>query len=467
MLVPHEPEKDPRVRWVTQLCEHIGWTEIVGAICLPWNVTVYHRPRREYTGRVWVDRITILDYASPWWQWAARVMAWLLRPGLVEPFLAWRRLQYEIASQPRSNGIETERSGATLRKRLARRLGGVAYGLNALISCFVLASALYRRGRATSVPPRVVIGHDVFGLLAAVALKRQTGCQVVYDAHEFWPEADVVAPRWQQRLMAQIERRAIRQADVVVTVNPLLAGHLETVYGLQGVISAPNAAPFGESDPPAERASMHPLRFLFQGGAAPGRGIEDLLETWREIPIGAAVLYVRCPVNEYLSAVLERYRSLIEEQRVVVLKPVSESDLIQAARFADVGLIPYRGPSLNHLYCCPNKLSQYMQAGLAVVANDLPFVAEVLRRYDCGVVYDAEDLGSLRRTVETLVAEPERLAQMRRNGYWASRREFNWEVQSRAYRAALERCIALPGRCDVGGEERAITKLSPAETVQP
>ena len=59
MLVPHEPELDPRIKWVTQLCAQIGRTDIIGFIYAANN-----KPSREYEGQIYTERITPVDYPS-------------------------------------------------------------------------------------------------------------------------------------------------------------------------------------------------------------------------------------------------------------------------------------------------------------------------------------------------------------------------------------------------------------------
>ena len=50
--------------------------------------------------------------------------------------------------------------------------------------------------------------------------------------------------------------------------------------------------------------------------------------------------------------------------------PVCEGLLIAAAAEADIGVIPYKPTIINFRYCCPNKLSEYMQAGLPLMAGN-------------------------------------------------------------------------------------------------
>jgi glycosyltransferase involved in cell wall biosynthesis len=112
---------------------------------------------------------------------------------------------------------------------------------------------------------------------------------------------------------------------------------------------------------------------------------------------------------------------------------------VSAARFADIGIIPYMGPNLNHEFCCPNKLSQYMQAGLAILANRLTFVREVIERYQCGMVYDAREAETLVQAVRHLAEHRDILGAMKRRARERAVKEINWSVQSADYRMAIER----------------------------
>ncbi|HEU4683064.1 MAG TPA: glycosyltransferase, partial [Nitrospira sp.] len=319
------------------------------------------------------------------------------------------------------------------------RIGSACRFLSNLASFALIVSALYRRGRALSIAPAVIVCHDIFALAAGVRLKRVFGCALLYDSHELWPEADLIAQQWEKRLTARIEGRLVRDADVVVTVSPPLARHLERIYHIPHVISAPNAEPLA---PPSigrrVASSSKPLKCLLQGRVSPRRGIEELFEAWTEIEPDEAVLYVRCPQNAFLFELCAAFRKMIEDQRIVVLPAVPEHQLVEAAAFADIGLIPYWNSSLIHRYCCPNKLSQYMQAGLALLCNDLEYVSMVVKQYDCGLTYNAAVPESLPQAVSWLAGHLGDLDRMKRNALRASCSEFHWDAQSAEYRSALE-----------------------------
>jgi glycogen(starch) synthase len=416
VLVPHEPELDPRVAWSLRLCRALGPTDVIATT---WSST---KPAREFDGTVAIERIDATTYASP------SVLRASARLGKLEQRRPAREFIARHGRPPHSRG----------RRRRLRHHLGAAYRLVAAWSYYaIILSALFRRGRAVSVPPTVILCHDLYALIPAARLKRRFGCALVYDSHEYFPESDLLAPSWQRRLVGMLERRYIRDADAVVAVSPPLAEEMRRRYRLDRVIAVPNAEPLPEQRRVLRvRRASDPVRFLIQGQAAPGRGFERLFELWSAIGHRGAVLQVRCPDGEYPAQLRRQFAELFSSGRAEWVAAVPEDELIDAASAADVGVIPYVGPSLNHLYASPNKLSQYMQAGLAIFANDLPYISSLVRRFDCGVTYRADaDTEAFAAVVARLLdrAELERLQQ----NALAATAEFNWETVSMPYAEAL------------------------------
>jgi len=427
MLVPHEPDADPRVRWVMQLCGDIAPTEVIGLD--GWSDTgIRKKPFREYEGNVWIERIERLDYASWKVKFELQWTKWLSKGGAITRYLDRER-----------NGGATLDLGCL--QRVDHAVGAWCRFRTAWAAYNLMIDALYVRARSSCIAPTTVVCHDVFALAAGVKLKQLFRCRLLYDAHEFWPEADLLAQPWEKEVMAAYEGALVQHADAVVTVTPQIARHLEQRYRIKKVVCAPNAAP-------TVSASFHdkvdgtkpegPIKVLFQGQVAWRRGMDELLRAWRNVDASLAVLYVRCPENDYSARLQNEYKDLIAKGQVLFLDAVAENELVAAAKMADIGIIPYVGPNLNHLYCCPNKLSQYMQAGLAILANRLEFIAQIVERFQCGMLYDAHHPESLVKAVRYLADHRSELQIMRRRARLGAQTEFNWESQSVEYRRAVE-----------------------------
>lgn len=419
MLVPHDPAADPRIEWTANTCATIAPTTVIGVAWAP------RLPTRELRGNLLIERVAVADVLSPFvrnlWRVGSRLQG---MPSVT------RHTEHRVA------GVIDR--GATT------HLAEVARFTSAWMFYLTLVDALWRRARAESVAPAVIVAHDLYGLMAGVRAKQQFNSRLLYDTHEFWPQADLLGYRWQEELHVRLERRLTRSADRVVTVSPPLARHLERLYQRETVISVPNATP-----QPSVAHSSRPARdgdeivFLLQGQVAAGRGIELLLRAWETLDEPRAVLWIRAQENAFLSLLRTQFAGAIARGVIVIKDPVPEEQLVEAAATADVGVIPYIGPNLNHVYACPNKLSQYMQAGLPVLATtDMRYVSSLLEEYECGFSYDAYDPSSLKSRVRQLIADPalrQRLSDAARN---ASKTSFNWESVSGPYENAVRELIS-------------------------
>jgi glycosyltransferase involved in cell wall biosynthesis len=465
MLVPHEPDEDPRIQWVTKLCAQVGRTDVIG-----FAKTVGDTATRHYDGLVFVDRSNPSDYIigkrhSLLWRLARFVFTRLPRFFFKRlPDFLWRLLRrprHTVIGSPHARtclrvGIKTSGLGKSLLPKLESPVRtqqpllveghtrtwmglewvrSVRHFLGVLRDFHVIGRTLYRRARSVSIAPRLIICHDLYALFAAVKLKKLYGTPILYDSHELWPEAFLDAKRWEKRLIAFLERRAMRWTDAVITVTPQIAKHVEAIYGINGVQTVPNAEPWlNGTTPSSSRPVSFPVKFLLQGRVVPGRGTEELMDAWCRLKDERAVLIIRAKETAYFAFLRFKYSRGIEEGHIVIAPPVKESELVEAATSADVGIIPYRGPSLCHIYACPNKLSQYMQAGLAILSTtDLIFVSDIIQRQQCGLTYNAAEPDTLIEAVRSFVDSTERLRAMKHRAYNYARSEFNWEKQSERY----------------------------------
>lgn len=94
--------------------------------------------------------------------------------------------------------------------------------------------------------------------------------------------------------------------------------------------------------------------------------------------------------------------------------PVPMRDMIHAASSADVGVIPYIPVNVNNLLSSPNKLFEYIRAGLPVLASDLPFLRRIILEHDIGYVFNPRDPRSIADAINKATRE-ENLMHFRAN----------------------------------------------------
>lgn len=88
-------------------------------------------------------------------------------------------------------------------------------------------------------------------------------------------------------------------------------------------------------------------------------------------------------------------------------------------------------PLRNHIESQPNKLFEYMSAGLPVICSDFPHWRQIVDAEKCGILVDPTQAGQVADAVEKLVTDRALADQMGRNGSRAVEEKYNWSTQER------------------------------------
>jgi len=107
--------------------------------------------------------------------------------------------------------------------------------------------------------------------------------------------------------------------------------------------------------------------------------------------------------------------------------PVPMAHLVTAAAEADIGVVPYTAYSPGYYYASPNKLFEYMFAGLAIAVSNLPFLEKIVRNHDLGVVFNPADPKHIAEQLSLLVCNPARLRTCKENATRVARDRYNWD----------------------------------------
>ena len=309
-----------------------------------------------------------------------------------------------------------------------------------ILRFFLLRRRLARALRG--LRPELIHAHDTETLDVAVGIGAELGVPVVYDGHELWLErvrrersaAYSLLARWYYR---RVERRFLARADAWITVSAPIARHLERAYHLPSVAVVPNypdRQPDVESRdlrrlPGAEGIPVDAPVVLYVGNATEGRGIEELVAAVARIP-GAHLALLGASAHEELVSRESRRHGIVE--RVHAIPRVPSSEVVAYAASATVGVSPVPPTSLSYEYSLPNKLFQYMQAGLPVVASDFPQVREVVVASGAGITVDVRNVRALTDAIRVYVDDPERRAADGARGREAVEDRYNWSTSAAA-----------------------------------
>jgi glycosyltransferase involved in cell wall biosynthesis len=312
-----------------------------------------------------------------------------------------------------SNGLRVERIAI----RSATLPRGFVFGLVKFIELMIHIVRRYRR---------FDIWHcnDIEAFAIGVVAKFFRGRLIlVYDCHEYESERNGKS-RFERRLVALFEKLFIHKAERVITVSPSIAEAYQQRFGVArvGLIRNLPHRPEGPSERNRFRDRFDipndELIFLYQGTFTYNRGLEEALEAFSELQD----IHLVCMGYGILEA---QVKAAAEAHANIHFMPaVPYHEVLAHTSSADVGLLSVKPTCLSYLYCLPNKLFEYIQAGIPVLSNDLPDCRSVLERYNIGKVMASFNTEGLKDAVVKMAAED---LTSYRSGLERAAEQLNWE----------------------------------------
>lgn len=250
--------------------------------------------------------------------------------------------------------------------------------------------------------------HDLDTLLASYIASRSKRARLVYDAHELMVEETAVQGRPITRAMWWIlENLLIRRADRVLTVNRSIANELVKRYGIDSpevVMNCPEYRRARRTRKLREILGIESSQsiILYQGGLLSGSGLEVLIESMHWLEQVILVFLGNGPARPGLRQ-LATSRGL--QDRVKFLDPVPFDLLPHYTASADLGLAVVRNTGLSYFLSLPNKIFDYIMAGVPVIASDFPERGRAVLESGTGVAVDPSNPRAIAEAVESLLRD--------------------------------------------------------------
>ncbi len=285
-----------------------------------------------------------------------------------------------------------------------------------------------------------VYANDLDTLFAGVMLKQAHDVCLIYDAHEIWPQqwSELERSAHFVGFFSTMERVLLPYTDERLTVGEGLAKYFEYAYASKTftvVYNTPSLEHLCDEGIVRRRSSRRGM--LYHGLYMPFRGLEETMLAVPKLD-DCRVAFRGIGGHEQKLRNFAAERGL--DQRVEFLPALEVQDLVSAATPFDIGLLPFVNVCLNTNFAFPNKLFEYMMAGLALAANDLMDLKRVITQHEMGIVFNIADPNDVAEQLNSLLRDTDRLDGMRFNAWRAAKDIYNWENSSLEMAKLLARC---------------------------
>jgi glycosyltransferase involved in cell wall biosynthesis len=290
--------------------------------------------------------------------------------------------------------------------------------------------------RLTRTSTDVYHAHDVKGLPACYIAARLRRKPLVFDSHEI-PLDDPNITRWPRlsALAVLALTRMMPRCTKVITASPLYAREIRNQFHYPEVTSVLNV-PTYRAIPPSDRLRQHlglapDVRIaLYQGNIQANRSLDQLVHAAPYLDPGIVIVMMGRAVEETRIQLEELIAAKGVADRVKMIPAVPYAELLDWTTSADVGLTIFQpGYTRSIRYCLPNKLFEYLMAGLPVLSSQLDAIAEVLQTSGAGQILPSLAPSDIAASINEMLADRTALAQMRENALKIVQKEFHWEKE--------------------------------------
>ena len=275
------------------------------------------------------------------------------------------------------------------------------------------------------IKPKICHGHDPSGLFVAYIAKIIWRAYLIYDSHELWGHTSHMKSynKILYKIGGLLEKRIMKSANAIITVNESIAEIMKEQLTDRDISIIRNIPEITEVNSKFSRKYLQlpdaKFIIIYVGSIAKGRGIEKLIRIMQGLDerVGLAILGVE---DIYMSQYKKILRNNHLNDRIKFLPLVKPDEVVDICRFADIGIHPVENTCLNNYYCLPNKIFQYIHAGLSVLCSDFPEMRKIVKTYKVGKVFNIDNIKGIISLVKEMIDDVDQLSKYKQNSNIAS-----------------------------------------------
>lgn len=271
----------------------------------------------------------------------------------------------------------------------------------------------------------IIVANDLDTLLGSYIACKLKSKKIVYDSHEYFTEVPELYNRnIPKRVWTILERIILPRIKYAYTVSESIALTYNNLYHLDLKIirNVPNFRNKEET-----QINNKTKQILYQGSLNIGRGLEQMIDAMEFIENCELVIIGDGDIKNQLK---ERIQSKNLNHKVTLKGRIPFENLMFETQKADLGIALEENLGLNYYYALPNKLFDYIQAGVPVLVSPFPEMQKIVNKYEIGTVYDHKSPQELAKIINEIFELKNRYQKWKDNTVKAAQ-ELCWENEEK------------------------------------
>ena len=253
------------------------------------------------------------------------------------------------------------------------------------------------------------VANDLDTLWPNYVVAKRKKKPLVYDTHEIFTEVpELVERKFKQKIWKRLERKIFPKLKFTFTVNDSIAEWYENAYGNRPLVVR-NIPNMNHSSRQLTRKEVHLPEnkkiILLQGaGINVHRGAEEAVEAMKFLDDVILVIIGSGDVIHVLKDMAEKNHL---DEKVLFIGKLPPDELRSWTRLADIGLTLDKDTNINYRFSLPNKIFDYIHAGIPVLASDLVEVKKIVETYNVGKITPNHDPVAIAKIIREMLASPD------------------------------------------------------------
>lgn len=278
----------------------------------------------------------------------------------------------------------------------------------------------------------VLVSNDLDTLLPNFLISKLRSSHLVYDTHELFCEVPELQNNpIKKQMWKRLERWIFPNLKYVFTVNDSIAKIYKDEYHVN--VNVVRNIPLLANQNTIEKVSKETLGLprdkkiiLLQGaGINMDRGAEEAVQAMQFV--NNAVLLI-IGSGDVISILKQMVIDLKLNEKVRFVEKLPFEKLLQYTHHADIGLTLDKDTNINYRFSLPNKLFDYLHAGVPVLASDLVEVKKIINYYSVGDSIENHDPKHIADKLNKILADNLTLQEWKKNAKIVAN-SLNWEKE--------------------------------------
>ncbi len=276
---------------------------------------------------------------------------------------------------------------------------------------------------------KALVSNDLDTLPANFLVSRLRNKPLIYDSHEYFTEVPELANRTVvKNTWLFIERMILPKLKHACTVNDSLAEIYHTKYhnDFEVIRNLPQKESSTENyELPGWLSGKKIL--IYQGAVNLDRGIETVIDAVKEMD---GVVFIIAGTGDRFHEIEHQIKREQLNHRVYLTGRLRPEQLRSVTKKAHLGVSLEMNTNLNYYYALPNKLFDYMQAGIPTLVSGFPEMRSIVEKYGTGLVVDPSDTPEIKRLIGFMLNDGPRRQEWAINIRRAAE-ELTWENEQK------------------------------------